>query len=61
MGIEEVILGTIDRYAAARRFYERNNFQQILESELPEYFPKMKIDNRFYRKFLSSSNSCSDR
>ena len=55
MGIEEVLLGTIDRYAAACRFYERNNFQQVPEAELPKYFPKMKIDNRFYRKLLPPS------
>lgn len=51
--IDEIILGTIDSYAAARRFYERNSFQQIQVQELPSYFPKMKIDNTFYRKVLS--------
>lgn len=49
-GIREVFLGTIDRFVAAHRFYERNGFVQIPESALPETFPLMGVDTRFYHR-----------
>lgn len=47
-GVNEVILGTIDKYHAAHRFYEKNGFLPIAEADLPSNFPRMKVDNRFY-------------
>ena len=43
-GVEEVYLGTTEKFLAAHRFYERNGFQQIAATELPPTFPKMAVD-----------------
>jgi len=44
-----VYLGTIDKYQAAIRFYEKHGFQEINKSQLPKDFPLMKVDNRFFK------------
>ncbi|MBE7175646.1 MAG: GNAT family N-acetyltransferase [Mucilaginibacter polytrichastri] len=48
--IRTVYLGTISRFTAAMRFYERNGFYQVDAAALPEYFPRMKLDHIFYRR-----------
>ncbi len=48
-GIHTVCLGTIERLAAARRFYERNGFELILKENLPSQFPIMAVDTLFYQ------------
>lgn len=50
--VKEVYLGTTEKFLAAHRFYERNGFQRIAENELPQSFPKMTLDTRFYRRAL---------
>ncbi len=50
--IHELFLGTTARFLAAHRFYEKNGFIQIEESNLPERFPVMYTDSRFYRRGL---------
>lgn len=45
-------LGTLDRLYAARAFYDKNGYQKIAESNLPHNFPRMMVDNTFYRKTL---------
>ncbi|MBM7691232.1 N-acetylglutamate synthase-like GNAT family acetyltransferase [Peribacillus deserti] len=50
--IKEIILGTTDQFEAAHRFYEKNGFLKIKESELPPGFPKLKVDSRFYKYVL---------
>ena len=52
-GIRELFLGTIDRFVAAHRFYERNGFVQVPEATLPKAFPLMGVDTRFYYRELS--------
>ena len=52
-GIRDLYLGTIDAFVAAHRFYERNGFVQIDATALPEAFPLMGVDTRFYRRHLS--------
>lgn len=47
-GMRDVFLGTTDKFLAAHRFYEKNGFQRIEQAELPERFPVMKVDTRFY-------------
>jgi N-acetylglutamate synthase-like GNAT family acetyltransferase len=47
--LKEIYLGTTDRFKAAHRFYEKNNFSRISENELPENFPRMKVDSVFYK------------
>ncbi len=51
-GISDLFLGTIDRFVAARRFYERNGFVEIPAAALPEAFPLMGVDTRFYHRKL---------
>jgi len=51
-GMKEVFLGTTEKFRAAHRFYERNDFQLIAAEELPPGFPKMAVDTRFYRRTL---------
>jgi N-acetylglutamate synthase-like GNAT family acetyltransferase len=51
-GVKEVYLGTTEKFLAAHRFYERNGFQQITDTELPLTFPKMAVDTRFYSRAL---------
>ena len=47
--LNEIYLGTKDILQAACRFYERNGFKQVAVAELPQYFPRMAVDNVFYR------------
>ena len=51
-GIRDLFLGTIDAFAAAHRFYERNGFVPIPEAALPKAFPLMGVDTRFYHRRL---------
>lgn len=50
--IKAIYLGTIDRLIAARKFYEKNGFEEITKSSLPLSFPVMQVDNLFYRRKL---------
>lgn len=47
--LTSIYLGTTDRYLAAHRFYEKNGFKLIDKTQLPEEFPIVLVDNRFYR------------
>jgi GNAT superfamily N-acetyltransferase len=49
-GVREVILGTLERFEAAQKFYERNGFVEVLKADLPENFPRMTLDTKFYSK-----------
>jgi N-acetylglutamate synthase-like GNAT family acetyltransferase len=46
--IQAIYLGTTEKFLAAHRFYEKNKFTQISKELLPERFPIMKVDTRFY-------------
>lgn len=46
--ISDIYLGTVDMLKAAHRFYEKNAFTEIEMEQLPEYFPRMPADNKFY-------------
>lgn len=48
-GVKEIYLGTIDSMHAAHRFYLKNSFDEITKSSLPESFPVMRVDNRFFK------------
>ena len=48
-GMKEIYLGTTAKFLAAHRFYEKNGFAEISMGELPEGFPIMKVDTKFYR------------
>jgi GNAT superfamily N-acetyltransferase len=52
-GLQRVYLGTTTRLRAAHRFYEKNDFRKIGDGELPSAFPRMAVDNLFYRLELA--------
>ena len=52
-GIAEVFLGTTDKFLAAHRFYEKNGFAEVTRTSLPEAFPIMAVDSKFYRRALT--------
>jgi len=47
-GIAEIFLGTTDKFVAAHRFYEKHGFREIAKGRLPEAFPLMPVDTKFY-------------
>ncbi len=47
--VREVYLGTTARFNAAHRFYAKNGFREIGPSELPDAFPVMSVDTKFYK------------
>ena len=51
-GLHSIYLGTTDRFQAAHRFYEKNGFSRIDPEALPESFPRMAVDTRFYHRRL---------
>jgi N-acetylglutamate synthase-like GNAT family acetyltransferase len=51
-GIRELYLGTTEKFLAAHRFYEKNGFGRVALESLPEAFPRMSLDTRFYRRTL---------
>ena len=48
-GITEIFLGTTEKFIRAQQFYEKNSFKEIKKQELPETFPIMEVDVKFYR------------
>ncbi len=51
-GMHYIYLGTTAQFLAAHRFYEKNNFIEILPNELPQTFPRMQVDSKFYQLIL---------
>ena len=51
-----IFLGTTSRFLAAHRFYEKNGFELVARETLPETFPLMAVDTRFYRRSLSAGS-----
>jgi len=47
--VQNVFLGTTDKFRAAHRFYEKHGFSLIDKTVLPASFPFMPVDTRFYR------------
>lgn len=47
-GVREIYLGTTAAFLAAHRFYEKQGFREISRPELPERFPVMAVDTKFY-------------
>lgn len=46
--LKTVYLGTTDKFLAAHRFYEKNGFEVIERGLLPDTFPIMSVDTKFY-------------
>lgn len=51
--LREIFLGTTPKFLAAHRFYEKNGFSQIAKAALPESFPIMEVDTKFYHRRLA--------
>jgi N-acetylglutamate synthase-like GNAT family acetyltransferase len=51
--ISFLYLGTMYQFIAAQRFYEKNGFHRIEESELPQDFPANPVDKVFYLRQLN--------
>ena len=47
--INTIYLGTTPQFLAAHRFYEKNGFTSIDLNDLPENFPILNVDKKFYR------------
>ncbi|MDM9626656.1 GNAT family N-acetyltransferase [Rhizobium sp. S152] len=54
-GLSDIYLGTTDKFLAAHRFYEKNGFIEVEKSTLPESFPVMAVDSKFYRLSLRAA------
>lgn len=54
--MKRILLGTTEKFLAAQRFYEKNNFVEIEKSSLPKEFPIMKVDVKFYEYQLKETN-----
>ncbi|NUT76815.1 GNAT family N-acetyltransferase [Pseudomonas sp. C1C7] len=55
-GAKRLYLGTTEKFVAAHRFYEREGFEKIEETDLPTSFPRMIVDTRFYELNLTKRN-----
>lgn len=53
--LREVYLGTTSKFLAAHRFYEKSGFEEVPRASLPESFPVMQVDSRFYRLALAQN------
>jgi N-acetylglutamate synthase-like GNAT family acetyltransferase len=51
-GLNDIYLGTTDKFLAAHRFYEKHGFAPVDVETLPETFPVMAVDSKFYRRQL---------
>ena len=54
--VRELYLGTTAPMHAAHHFYARNGFDEIAPSELPERFPVMAVDTKFYRRTVTRTD-----
>ena len=49
---KSLYLGTIDKYKAALRFYQKNGFHPCEKNQLPATFPLIDVDNVFFYKTI---------
>jgi len=56
-GFRRILLGTVDQFQAAQRFYQKHGFTAIEPSALPDHFPRMRLDSRFYQLELASKSA----
>jgi N-acetylglutamate synthase-like GNAT family acetyltransferase len=53
-GVRDIFLGTTAKFLAAHRFYEKNGFAKVTAETLPPAFPRMAVDEIFYRLSLGA-------
>lgn len=46
--VGQIFLGTTSKFHAAHRFYEKSGFIEIEKALLPDTFPVMSVDTKFY-------------
>lgn len=46
--LQDIYLGTTEKFLAAHRFYEKKGFVEVDASALPATFPRMSVDVKFY-------------
>lgn len=51
--VRDIYLGTTLQFVSAHRFYEKNGFTEIDVTQLPENFPIMQVDKKFYKIAVS--------
>ncbi|WP_338847220.1 GNAT family N-acetyltransferase [Massilia sp. W12] len=57
-GLREIYLGTTAQFAAAQRFYLKHGFEAIAAADLPQRFPRMRVDTLFFRyRFQASAQA----
>jgi N-acetylglutamate synthase-like GNAT family acetyltransferase len=47
-GMTRIFLGTAEWFHAAHKFYRRRGFEEIAPESLPQSFPRMSVDSRFF-------------
>ncbi|HJU83438.1 MAG TPA: GNAT family N-acetyltransferase [Holophagaceae bacterium] len=52
-GVEAIYLGTTDAFKAAHRFYEKHGWTELPKAALPDRFPAMRLDTKFYRRGMA--------
>ena len=52
-GLTNLYLGTTVDFKAAHRFYEKHGFNMMDSAKLPQSFPRMAVDTRFYQRTLT--------
>jgi len=55
-GLTRLFLGTLAQMHAAHRFYEKNGFRAVPPESLPNDFPRVPVDNRFYARELEGAH-----
>jgi N-acetylglutamate synthase-like GNAT family acetyltransferase len=55
--VREIYLGTTAKFLAAHHFYEKNGFLEIKQSNLPDSFPIMSVDTKFYKCFVVNGDA----
>lgn len=53
LNISTIFLGTASAFRAAHRFYEKNGFQIVSKKEIPNSFPRMAVDHKYYKMELN--------
>lgn len=43
-----IFLGTTSDFKAAQYFYQKSGFKEITSADLPNDFPRLAVDNRYY-------------
>jgi len=56
-GVREIFLGTTAKFLAAHRFYEKHGFRELAKEALPENFPLMAVDTKFYARSLQRTDA----